>query len=101
MTRFLLALMAFGMLGAAPQAAACRWFGTQLECDLGWSQMVVGTQTAAEPAYAGALKPTPLQESHGLLGDRAVTEWPLRLELQNAGPYPNMCRKFGSESDCY
>ena len=101
MTRFLPVLMVVGMLGAVPQtAAACRWFGTQYECDLGWSQMVIGTQAAAEPAYTGALQPTPLQGSHGLLGERAVTEWPLRLELQN-GAYPSLCRKFGSESDCY
>src|SRR5437899_661578 len=51
MTRFLLALMALGLFGATPQAsAACRWFGTQLECDLGESQVLIGTQKMAEAA---------------------------------------------------
>jgi hypothetical protein len=41
-------------------SAACRWFGTQLECDLGGSQVLIGTQELAEPVYAGALTPQPL-----------------------------------------
>jgi len=102
MTRFLLALMALGLFGATPQAsAACRWFGTQLECDLGESQVLIGTQKMAEPAYAGALRPQPLQRSDGLLDARAVPERPLRFDLQNVGVDPGLCRKLGNETYCY
>ena len=55
MKRFLLALMALGLLGLATQApAACRWFGTQVECDLGGSQLTIGTQRVPEPTCARA-----------------------------------------------
>ena len=84
MTRFLLALMALGLFGATRQAsAACRWFGTQLECDLGGSQVLIGTQKMAEPSYAGALRPQQLQNSGKLLDARAVPERPIRFDLQN------------------
>ncbi len=103
MTRFLFTLlMAVGLFGAAPQAsAACRWFGTQLECDLSGGQLVLGTQTAAEPAYARTLQPQGLQGSDALLGDRVVPEFPLRLELQSIGRDPGLCRMFGNETYCY
>jgi hypothetical protein len=105
MTRFLLALMGFGLLAAAPQAsAACRWFGTQLECPIGGSQLSIGTQAAAEPFYANPLRPRGLQGSDGLdelLDDRAVSEWPVRLDLQNVGVDPRLCRKVGNETYCY
>jgi hypothetical protein len=102
MTRFLLALMALGLLGAAPQAsAACRWYGTQLECDLGGSPLLVGTQTVADPAYAGALRPQPIQGSDELLDDGSVSDWPLRFDLQNVGVDPDSCRRIGNETYCY
>ena len=102
MTRFLLVLLALWMLGTAPRAAAaCRWFGTQLECDLGGSQMVIGTQVAPEPAYAEPLRSQPFQGSSVVLGDRVATEWPFRLEIQNFGADPTLCRKFGNENYCY
>jgi hypothetical protein len=102
MTRFLFALMALGLLGAAPQAsAACRWFGSQLECDIGGSQLLLGTQAAAEPAYVGALRPQPIHGSNELLSLGAVPEAPLRLNLQNVGVDPNSCRRIGNETYCY
>ena len=102
MTRLLLVLTALVLLGTATQApAACRRFGTQLECSLGGSQLLIGTQAAAEPAYAGALRPQPLQASDGLLDDRPPPRWPLRLQLQNVGVDPSLCRKIGNETYCY
>ena len=102
MTRFLLALMALGLFGATPQAsAACRWFGTQLECDLGGNQVLIGTQRMAEPSYAGGLRPQQLQGSDGLLDARAVPERPLPLRLQNIGVDPGLCQKWGNETYCY
>ena len=51
MTRLPMLVMA-GVLAAAPRAsAACRWFGTQLECDVGASRVVIGTQAAEAPTY--------------------------------------------------
>src|SRR5256885_6118748 len=58
MMRFALVLMALVLLGTATEApAACRRFGTQLECDLGGSQLLIGTQEAAAPPYARAPRP--------------------------------------------
>jgi len=105
MTRFLLALLGFGLLAAAPQAsAACRWFGTQLECSIGGGQLAIGTQAAAEPTYANPLRPRGLQGTDRLdelLDDRAPSEWPVRLDLQNVGVDPRLCRKVGDETYCY
>src|SRR5947208_17124897 len=92
MMRFALVLMALVLLGAAAEApAACRWFGTQLECDLGGSQLLLGTQEAPAPAYSGALRPQLLQG--GDLDDRPLPRWPLRLELQNVSVDPSLCRR--------
>src|SRR5213594_3506905 len=86
MRPFLPGLIAFGLLCAATRApAACRWFGTQLECDLGSRQLVIGTQTAAHPGHATPLRPQPLSGGDGLFEGRAVPDWPLRIELQNVG----------------
>jgi hypothetical protein len=49
MTRLSIVIIV-GVLAAAPRAsAACRWFGTQLECHVGASRLVMGTQAAKEP----------------------------------------------------
>jgi hypothetical protein len=102
MKRFLLALTVLGLLGLAPQApAACRWFGTQVECDLGGSQLMMGTQRLPEPTCARAFGPELLQGCDAMLDDRALAEWPLRLELQNVGADPGLCRKVGNEVYCY
>ncbi|SRR6059036_1129125 len=102
MTRFLFALLALGLFGATPQAsAACRWFGTQLECNLGGSQVLIGTQEVAEPVYAGALTPQLLQRSDALLDARAVPERSFRFNLQNFGVNAGFCRKWGNETYCY
>jgi hypothetical protein len=103
MTRFLLGLMALGLFGATPQAsAACRWFGTQLQCDLGGSRVLIGTQQVDKPAYAGDLRPLPLLQSDELLGAGTVPDGLLlRLNLQNIGVYPGFCQKWGNETYCY
>jgi len=102
MKRFLIALMALGLLGLATQApAACRRFGTQVECDLGRSQVIIGTQRSPEPTCARAFGPQLLQGCDGLLDDRVLAEWPLRLDLQNVGSDPGLCRKLGNEIYCY
>jgi hypothetical protein len=101
MKRFLLALMVLGLFGATPQASgACRWFGTQLECDFGGSQVLLGTQGVAEPTYARALRPQSLLQGSDVLDARAVPERPLRLDLQNVGADPRACQKWGNETYC-
>jgi hypothetical protein len=35
------------------------------------------------------------------LDERPVTNWPLRLELQNVGTDPGLCWKFGDETYCH
>jgi hypothetical protein len=98
----LTALIMVGVLTAAPRAsAACRWFGTQLECDLGTSRLVIGTQAAGEPTYA---RPFPIRSFHGDRGfrdDHAASEHPLAIELQDFGADPTLCRKIGNETYCY
>jgi len=99
MKRFLLTL---GLLGLATQApAACRWLGTQVECDLGKGQLMIGTQRLPEPTCARAFGPQLLEGCDRLLNDRALAEWPLRLELQSVGADPGLCRKLGNEMYCY
>ena len=101
MRRFaLVLLMALCVLGAATRApAACQRFGTQLECDLGGSQLLLGTQAEPAPSYAGALRPQMLQG--GDVDERPLPRWPFRLELQNVGVDPSLCRRIGNETYCY
>src|SRR5438093_110400 len=86
MMRFALVLMALVLLGAATRApAACRRFGTQLECDLGGSQLLIGTQAAPAPAYGSSLRPQLLQG--GDLDDRPLPRCggiPLRRRLNSS-----------------
>ena len=101
MKRFLFALMALGLFGATPQAlGACRWFGTQLECDVGRSQVLIGTQGVPEPTYSRVLRPQSLLQGSDVLDARAAPERPLRLDLQNVGADPGGCHKWGNETYC-
>ena len=100
MTRLASAVMALGLLATAtPSSAGCRWFGTQLECALGGSQVLIGTQTEDEPAY---LRPFPQEGLHGggaLLPDRVAPDRPFQIELQNVGPDPyRLRREIGGEA---
>ena len=101
MTRLPILLMV-GVLAAAPRAsAACRWFGTQVECDLWGSRVVIGTQAAEEPTHAGSL---PIRSFHGNRGfpdDHTASRHPLEIELQDFGADPSLCRKIGNETYCY
>ncbi len=102
MTRLASAVMALGLLAAAtPSSAGCRWFGTQLECALGGSQVLIGTQTRDEPAYVRPLRPEGLSGGGGLLPDRVAPDRPFRLDLQNVRPDPGLSRKIGSEAFGY
>jgi hypothetical protein len=101
MTRFLVLTLA-GALAAAPRAsAACQWFGTQLECHLGASRVVIGTQTAEEPTRAHAL---PIQSFHGdgtFPDMHAAPRHPFEIEVQDFGRDSTLCRRIGNEVYCY
>jgi hypothetical protein len=102
MKRLACTLVALGLVAAAPRAwASCRWFGTQLECELGDRQLLIGTQAAADPRYVGAFRAQPLHGGDGLFDERLVTRWPLRMELQNVGTDPGLCWRFGDETYCH
>jgi hypothetical protein len=99
MTRFGL-VMIVAVLAAAPHAfAACRRFGTQLECNIGPSRVVIGTQAAEEPRPARSLPAYPFHGSG--LGDNGVaSRRPFEIELQNFAGDPALCRKIGNETYC-
>jgi hypothetical protein len=95
-------LIIVGVLAAAPRAsAACQWFGTQLECDVGSNRLVIGTQAAEKPTHTG---PFPIRSFHGDSGfpdDRTASRRPFEIELQDFAADPSLCRKIGNETYCY
>ena len=101
--RLIPSLMVLGaLLGASPASAACGWFGTQLECALGAAtDVVIGTQAADDPARSTSFRPQSFHGSERLLDDRARPAEPFRLELQDVGADPSLCRRIGNEGYCY
>ena len=101
MTRLPMLIMV-GVLAAAPRAsAACQWFGTQLQCDVGSSRVVIGTQAAEEPTHASSL---PIRSFHGDGGfpdDHAASRRAFEIELQDFRADPSLCRKIGNETYCH
>jgi hypothetical protein len=86
---------------AAHASAACRWFGTQVECGVGASRVVIGTQAATVPTYARSLPIPSFHGDSGLREDRAVPWRRFEIDLQDVGADPSLCRKIGSETYCY
>jgi len=102
MTRLPMLLIA-GVLAIAPRpAAACRWFGTQLECDVRGNRVVIGTQADDEPTYAKSFAMPLFHDDRGFPGDHdAASGRPLDVRLQDVGADPSLCRKIGNETYCY
>jgi hypothetical protein len=101
MTKRFRFVLAFALLAGGRSAdAACGWFGTQLECALGSAGVVIGTQTAADPAYATSVRPWSFGGDDHLLDDRRPTT-PFGLQLQDIGTDPTLCHRFGNETYCY
>jgi hypothetical protein len=94
-------IMVLVLAAASHASAACRRFGTQLDCDLGASRVVIGTQVADEPTYAGSFRPPPFHGSDRLLDDRAGRGLPFEVDVQDIGADPSLCRKIGNETYCY
>jgi hypothetical protein len=91
---------------AAPSYAfaACRFFGTQLDCDLGANRVVIGTQAADEPKYEKSPPPPPQPFGIDRPQDDGVSRaLPFELELQDIDPSPgtdlSVCR--GNEDEIY
>jgi len=95
-------LIMVGVLAVAAHAsAACQWFGTQVECGVGASRVVIGTQAATVPTYARSL-PIPLfHGDSGLREDRAAPWRRFEIDLQDVGADPSLCRKIGNETYCH
>ena len=86
---------------AAHASAACRWFGTQLECSAGTSRVVIGTQAAHEPTYTRSFPIHSFQGGSGLREDRAAHWRWFEIDLQHVSPDASLCRKIGNETYCY
>jgi hypothetical protein len=97
---FVLALVGV-LVGATGVSAACRRFGTQLDCDLGGRQLVIGTQAAPAPRYAGDLAPQMLGGGGRFPGRVPGPDRAVRLELQNVGTDAALCWKLGNETYCH
>jgi hypothetical protein len=63
--------------------------------------LVIGAQRAAEPTPTTGFQRQCLQGSECFLDERAAPERPLRLEFQDVGVDPGLCRKVGNETYCY
>ena len=94
-------LLMTAALAIAPRgSAACRPFGTQLECDVETSRVVIGTQTGAQPTRS------PSFPCFSFAGDECFRNDPappraLQVQLQDIGTDPQLCRKIGNETYCY
>jgi len=98
----MLVLITIGALAvASPASAACRLFGTQLECDLGANRVLLGTQRAHEPTYAGSFMPQAFRGTDNLLVIGRALPDSFQLQLQDIGADPSLCRKIGNETYCY
>src|SRR5262245_11079151 len=94
-------LMIAAMLAIAPRGwAACRPFGTQLDCDLGSSRVVIGTQRATPPTCARSFTVLSFGGDVCLQDDPVPPATP-RIRLQDFGTDPQLCRKIGNETYCY
>ena len=88
------------LAAASTAGASCREVGTQVHCTLGSSDLVLGTQTADEPAFGG-LPVFPLQGGGEPVDRRPAFSPPFRVELQNVGIDPRLCWRFGDETYCH
>jgi len=101
MKSLLSALALLAALAAGRPAFACQWFGTQLECDLGGSQVVIGTQATDQPQYARTFQPQSFHGDGVLPGARERIVRTFQVRLQDIGTDPGLCRRIGNETYCY
>ena len=101
MTSRLPLLIVLGVLAGPVRAdAACLWYGTQLDCQLGDGRLVLGSQTGDPTRGITSLRPQPLQGGGGLLA-RRPSPAAIGLSVQDIGTDPSLCRRIGNETYCY
>jgi hypothetical protein len=94
-------LIVAGVLVAASQAsAACRRVGTQLDCGLEASQIVIGTQVPDEQTRSRSFRSPPSHGTDAVAGDQAVPAPSFKLELQDIDAGASLCRDIRNESYC-
>jgi len=100
MTRYLWSvLIVVGVLGAASHAsAACQRIATQLDCDLGASQIVIGTQSRERVFQA--LRPPPFHGSDPASDDHTAPAPSFGLGLQDIDSGTSLCRDTENERYC-
>ncbi len=95
-------LIVAGLIGASSAHARCGRFGTQLECGLGGGEVVVGTQVAEEPHRADtSVRFHSLQGTARPFMERMRLADRVRIEVQDIGTDPSLCRRIGNEGYCY
>ena len=100
--RLLVLTLAAGLIAAPAHAAKCGLFGTQLECGLRAGDVVIGTQVSGEPSRAtSSFRPQPFHGDSRLLAERTRPAGRVRIELQDIGADPSLCRRIGNEGYCY
>jgi hypothetical protein len=98
--RSVLLVVTLGVLAAPVIAsAACRRFGTQLDCVVAGRAIVIGSQRDAEPTYAGEFRPQTFNRGRTLFDGRTRGAFP--IELQNVARDASLCRTIGDETYCY
>jgi hypothetical protein len=76
--------------------------GRSSRCGLGTGEVVIGTQVADEPRHADtSIRFHSLQGTARPFVDRARPAERGRIELQDIGTDPSLCRRIGNESYCY
>jgi len=94
-------ILIMAVLALAPRVwAACRPFGTQLECALGSSRVVIGTQRATPPTCARSFVVLSFDGDVCLQNDPVPAETP-PIRLEDFGTDPQPCRRIGNETYCY
>ena len=101
MTRLPVLIIAVVLTATPRESGACRWFGTQLECNVGGSRVVIGTQAAAGRSYARSFPAHSFRAEDGFPVDHPPLRQPFAIELQDVGADPGLCRKIGNETYCH
>ena len=90
----------FAVIATTPAAAGpCAWFGTQLDCVFGSTDFAIGTQTSEQPRHT--FGPSFFQWNGRLLEDGTSSAGRWRVELQDFGKDPTLCRNINGERYCY
>ncbi len=94
-------LIGVGVLVAASHAcAACQRIGTQLDCDLATSQIVIGTQAGNAPTSSRSLRPSAVHRTDPVATARVAPAPSFGFELQNIDSGRSLCRDTENERYC-